>query len=272
MLTFRSFRSGSSGNLLLLEGRIGRRRTRLLIDCGIRSQRGCRQALEEEVGLGKPIDALIVTHAHGDHINYSALRVMADLEIPVYLHQRTSMEVTSRYLNPYRLPARVDPSSFLLRRFGTAAFSIGMFTIKPVPVPHAPEVTTHAFVIRCGSHRLLVANDFNDPQAIAPHIHNCDFIYLESNHDLELLRLYFNPASLYHLSNPAAAQLLQYALQSSRRPPGAVMLGHLSEDRNRPALALETVRAALGPNSGGDDLALIAAPRHTPSEIVVIAE
>jgi phosphoribosyl 1,2-cyclic phosphodiesterase len=272
MLTFRSFRSGSSGNLLFLEARRGRRRTRLLIDCGIRSQRGCRQALEEEVGLGDPLDGLLVTHAHGDHVNYSSLRVMADLGVPVYVHQRTSMEVATRYLNPYRLPAKVDPASFELRRFGGEPFALGLFNIDPLPVPHAPGVTTHAFRIRCGPHRLLVASDFNEPQAVAAHIAGSDFIYLESNHDLELLRLYFNPASLYHLSNPAAAELLLHALRAGRRPPRAIMLGHLSEDRNRPELALETVAASLAAHGGADACRLIAAPRYTPSEAVVIAD
>ena len=75
MLLFQTLRSGSSGNLLLLEGG-SRRPTRLLIDCGVSSQQRCLQILEEEVGIDGGFDGLIVTHAHSDHINYATLRVM----------------------------------------------------------------------------------------------------------------------------------------------------------------------------------------------------
>lgn len=266
MITFRSLRSGSSGNMLLLEAG----RTRLLIDCGISSQRACRQILEQEVGLTDPITGILVTHAHSDHINYAALRVLDQLRIPVYLHEATYREVLHRYLNPYRVPPSVDLSGLELRAFGPASFRIDGLAIRPIPVPHAPGVTTHAFAIEHGRRKLLCASDFNDPEAVIPHIYDCDLIYLESNHDLELLRLHYNPASLYHLANPAAGLLLEHAIGRSRRAPAAVVLGHLSDDRNRPELARETVIKALGDADGGKLPRLVTAPRHAATDPIML--
>jgi len=272
MLLFRSLRSGSSGNLLLLESLRGRGATRLLIDCGIAAQRECLRILEEEAGLGRPIDALLVTHAHGDHLSYAGLRVMTRLKVPIYAHTHTRRELGHRLLAPHRLPASLAPGDFHFRLFGEEPFAIGPFTVKPLPVPHAPGVTTHAFRIRHGATRLLIASDFHDPEAVIPHIYDCDFIYLESNHDPELLRLHFNPASLYHLSNPTAGLLLRHAWDASRRTPATVVLGHLSQERNRPEIALATVRDALV--RGGDSAPpkLVAAPRHAAGDVVVIQD
>ncbi len=270
MLRFRSLRSGSSGNLLLLEGHSGRQRTRLLVDCGISSQRAGLQILEAEAHLAAGIDGLVVTHAHSDHLNYSALRVMSRLHIPIYLHAQTAREAIRRYLNPYRAPAVMQTGDLDLRTFGEEPFSVGVFTLTPVRVPHAPTVTTHAFLVRRGRRRMFIASDFHDPEAVVPLIYNCDLIYLESNHDPELLRLHFNPASLFHLSNPAAGLLLQHAITHSSRSPQAIVLAHLSEERNRPHIALATVREALREAGVSSALRMIAAPRYAASEVVEI--
>jgi phosphoribosyl 1,2-cyclic phosphodiesterase len=272
MILFRSIRSGSSGNLLLLEHRSGRQRTRLLIDCGLASQRACHRILEEEVGLSARPDAVVVTHAHGDHINYSALRVLSQLQIPVLAHRLTRREILQRHLNPYTLPASVTPDEIPLRVFGHEPFEVGAFTLTPIALPHAPGVTTHGYLITQGHTRLLVASDFHDPEALAPHAIDCDFIYVESNHDAELLRLNFNPASLFHLPNHAAGLMLAHAFGESRRLPRTVVLGHLSEERNRPGIAQATVAELLRSSGAPGAVTLMTAPRHAPSETIVVRE
>lgn len=270
MLRFRTLRSGSSGNLLLLEGERRGESWRYLIDCGVSSQRTLRRILEEEVGLSARIDGALITHAHSDHINYPSLRVLARLGIPVYLHRRTLSEVHHRHLNPYHVPASVDLSNLELRAFGDEPFRIDGLAVTPVAVPHAPNVTTHAFVLHACGAKLLIASDLSDPEAIAAHIHDCDLIYVESNHDLDLLRLRFNPASLFHLPNPAAGLLLKFALERSARRPHAIVLGHLSEERNTPELALATVGTILAEGADVAPPSLFTAPRYEPGEPVEI--
>ena len=67
MLRFRSLGSGSSGNATLVEGSDGLRITRLLVDCGFGlKQLDARLAM---AGLdADQIDAVFITHEHGDHI------------------------------------------------------------------------------------------------------------------------------------------------------------------------------------------------------------
>lgn len=306
MIRFRSLRSGSSGNLLLLEyeapaagprpGGPARASTRLLIDCGIRSQRDTLRVLEAEVGLSAPPAGVLVTHAHSDHINYASLRVLDRLKIPVYAHEQTVREIRRRYLHPSRIPAAADFSGLQMRGFGQRMrgrpngdarkerpgasdagnqgerFEIGSLSILPIPVPHAPGVTTHAFAIEVPAtgQRVLIASDFHDPEAVVPHIYDTDLVYLESNHDLDLLRRYWNPSSRYHLPNPAAGLLLNHALEMSRRPPAAIVLAHLSEDRNRPQLALETVQRALGDRGLTGDVRVMVAERYQPCDEIVL--
>ncbi len=268
MIQFRSLRSGSSGNLLLVESKLAGGVSRYLVDCGIPSQRELRRVLEVEAGLSRPLDGVLVTHAHSDHINYAALRVLHKLRIPIYLHRQTLAEVRRRYLNPYRLPARVDLTDIDMRAFETRPFVLDGLHVTPIRVPHAPGVTTHAFLLESSGRRLLIASDLNDPEAIAPHLIDCDLVYLESNYDPEMLRRFFNPSSLFHLSNPTAGLLLKMALRESSRPPQAIVLGHLSEERNAPDLALATVAQILGEDAGDPMPPLVAAPRYAAGEVV----
>ncbi len=274
MVTFQSIRSGSDGNLLLLEIQHGDEKPpeKILIDFGLQTQRQCRQVLESEVGLDPLPVALLVTHAHSDHINYSSLRVVGDLRIPLYVHGETHREIEERYLNPFRVPPTVDVSSLDFRLFDKRPFSVGSARVLPIRLPHAPETTTHGFLIEAAGLRILLAADFNDPEAVLPHIYDCDLIYIEANHDPELLERFFNPASFYHLSNPAAGLLLQHTLLRSRRLPQAVVLGHLSAERNSPSLALRTVLDILDESGLRNATTLLASPRHQASQAVALAD
>ena len=67
MLRLKNLGSGSSGNATLIEGSDGLHTRRLLVDCGL----GIRQleARLAEAGLAlAQIDAIFITHEHGDHV------------------------------------------------------------------------------------------------------------------------------------------------------------------------------------------------------------
>ena len=67
MLRFKSLGSGSAGNATVVEGASGHHVTRLLVDCGLGLKvLDARLAL---AGLAaSQIDAVFITHEHGDHI------------------------------------------------------------------------------------------------------------------------------------------------------------------------------------------------------------
>jgi phosphoribosyl 1,2-cyclic phosphodiesterase len=259
-MRFRTLISSSAGNCLELtsEGMT------LLIDCGFRAQRDLDAVLSAIHGEV----AMLVSHAHTDHIGKSGLKVLAKRGIPVRAHQSVADQVC-RY---HDFEGWRQRPAFL--PFDTTAFEVGPFQVQAIPVPHAPGVPNFGFVVTCGSgsalRKLVFCTDFHDFEPIAPELIDADFIYVESNHDLELLRLHPNPASRYHLSNPKTGELLADVIWRSRRTPQAVMLGHLSRERNHPTIALETVNEALDRAGVHHEFMLTTAPLYTPSRVVEI--
>jgi phosphoribosyl 1,2-cyclic phosphodiesterase len=261
-LHFQSLRSGSSGNCLTL----WTDETRILIDCGIPAQYRCRQVLQEHAGGPSKIDAVIVSHAHTDHIRYDSLRVFEDHGVPVYCHEDCLPQIFDKH------HARSCPD-LTFKTFGDHPFTVKEFLIEPVRVSHQPHFVTHGFVIRSKEDRkIIVVTDFNDYDGLLDHFSDADFIFVEANHDPELLRRHFNPNSLYHMENSKTGWLLSHALERSRVLPTAIMLGHLSEQRNSREIALGTVRGVLQRQGIPLDFALHAAPRYEPSETIKIGD
>jgi phosphoribosyl 1,2-cyclic phosphodiesterase len=241
--------------------------SRILIDCGIPAQFRTRQLLEEHAGSPSRIDAVIVSHAHTDHIRYDTLRVFEDHGVPVYCHTECQAQIYDKH-HAVRCP------DLKFRTFEDRRFRVGDFEIEPVPVSHHPYFLTHGFVIRTrrdGENRkIVVATDFNDYNGLLEHFADANFIFVEANHDPELLRLNPNPNSAYHMTNSKTAWLLTHALQKSDSPPLAVMLGHLSAERNTEEIALDTVREVLEKQGISPRFPLYAAPRFEASRTITI--
>jgi hypothetical protein len=105
-----------------------------------------------------------------------------------------------------------------------------------------------------------------------PHLHGADFVFVEANHDTQLLSENFNPNSRWHLSNGKTALLLAQAFRAAARHPANVVLGHLSEKRNRDALALQEVRRAFARQGMRMGFELETAPKFEPSRVIAIGE
>ena len=99
---------------------------------------------------------------------------------------------------------------------------------------------------------------------------DADLIFIEANHDLELLRQYYNPNSHYHLPNPTAAKMLEEVCDRSTAPPANVILGHISPQRNTREIAIEEVTAHFNRSKKQMDFDLSAAPLNTAGDPVVI--
>lgn len=259
---FQSLRSSSSGNCLAFWTRT----SSLLIDCGLATQRECREVLEAHRRRAGHLDALIVSHAHGDHVSYAALRVLGREGVRVLGDARVVRQVRERH-EPGEWNAAPD-----LRALPGGGFDVGDFHVRRFEVPHAPQVPSFGFAITVragGRTRSLVAcTDFHDFGEVLPHFVDADFVFVEANHDLELLRQHPNPASRYHLNNVKTASLLYHAVKRSAAAPRAVMLGHLSEERNRRALAIGEVTRMFERMGAPIAFHLDAAPAARPSEII----
>ena len=99
-------------------------------------------------------------------------------------------------------------------------------------------------------------------------ISGSDMVILESNHDIEMLKVgkypYFLKRRILsdygHLSNEAAGNAVYELLNSGVRE---VMLGHLSKENNFPELAYQTVISILEQKGVkvGEDISIDLAPR-----------
>ena len=162
----------------------------------------------------------------------------------------------------------------LLHAFSDGAFRAGDFDITPMEVPHEPGVPNFGFVICHGQGRrrrkIVICTDFYNYSDVLPHFINADFIFVESNHDPNLLRKYPNYASQFHLSNPKTAWLLYHVVRQSEKPPQSVMLGHLSHERNRKKLALGMVEEVFDRQYMDMEFDLLAAPLYKPSKTIRI--
>lgn len=259
-LYFKSLCSSSSGNCLAIRSET----TRVLIDCGLGSMRRTREALRRNFDDPAAIDAVIISHMHSDHISFYPLRVFEEMGCPVCVHEASLDQLEDKHFNSYGF------SSLQVQLFGDAAFKIGDLEIEPFAVSHNPYYPTYGFVVRCGKTKLVIATDFNYWQDRLEYFVDADFMFVESNYDIELLRRNYNPNSRFHMSNPRTAELLRVARTSSKKAPQAVMLGHISDQRNRACLALEQISNDFKQAAVELDFAVCAAPLFEPSDTVMI--
>lgn len=104
---------------------------------------------------------------------------------------------------------------------------------------------------------------------------DAEILYLESNHDSEMLKNGPYPAHLKrrirselgHLSNDDATALLR---RLAREKLKAVILAHLSETNNTPALAFKGASGLLEELGAKDDVALLVARQDRPGTLLKI--
>jgi phosphoribosyl 1,2-cyclic phosphodiesterase len=257
---FQSFRSSSSGNCL----RLWTKASGLLIDCGLKAQYLCENVLMEHVRDAEKMDGVIVSHAHGDHICAASMRVLSRHDAVIFAERRVLAQVKERHFVP-------DDEEPTFRPFPKGRMRVGDFSVQLIELPHEPGIHTYGFVIRVGKRKLVICTDFNDYRMLVPHLVDADFIFIEANHDLELLRQYPNYASRYHLSNPKTAQALLEAVRKSKKSPRSVMLGHLSGQRNDDKLAMNAVRSLFRKENVEMEFELCTAPRLSPSTVVQLS-
>jgi phosphoribosyl 1,2-cyclic phosphodiesterase len=129
------------------------------------------------------------------------------------------------------------------------AFEIGDVQIIPFRVPH-DSAEPVAFTMTCGGVKITQITDIGYmPDAVVEMLRGSHVLILESNHDLEMLRVGPYPWNLKqrlmgrfgHLSNTAVSRFIreQYDGQAEH-----VLLAHISSKNNHPEIARqEAIRA-----------------------------
>ena len=249
-MRFCSLGSGSAGNATLVEARSGTTTTRLLIDCGF-SLRELQVRLAR-MGLAcDDLDAVFVTHEHGDHIG-CAVTLARRHALPVWMSRGT-----------WRAIGQPDlPDSLLRFARDGEPIEVGDLHLRPYTVTH-DALEPLQLRLSDGAHHLGVLTDAG---SITPHLlaslQHCHALLLECNHDRAMLAGSSYPASLKariggrlgHLANDLSAEILTACMNDGLQH---VVAAHLSERNNSPALA----RAALGSACGdAGDAIVIADP------------
>ena len=235
--------SGSAGNaaLLVTEG------ARVLVDAGF----SARKLAALLAGLGESlerIDAVFLTHEHGDHAagidgfkKYPHLRVFAN--------DATARAVQSKLEPPHRPDWQIFQTGarFQFRDLQIESFAVPHDAQEPVGFRFSAGHDGDLFAPR---RSLAYLTDLGHaPQNIRECLRDCDVVVVESNHCTQLLQADpKRPWSLKqriggrhgHLSNDATRELLASVASPRWR---RVYLTHLSRDCNSP----DTVHAALAP-------------------------
>lgn len=241
-MRFCSLGSGSGGNATLIEASQGITSTRLLVDAGF-SVRELVKRLARAGCAPEDVDAVFITHEHGDHIG-CALAFAMRYRRPLIMSRGTWRAVGN---------ADFDPALLRIAKDGEA-MPLGDMALKPFTVPHDANEPLQ-LVLNDGALQLGIVTDLGcAPDGVAAALAGCQALLLECNHDEGMLRTGpYHPAlkkrilgSHGHLSNAAAADLLSRCLHAGLR---TVAAAHLSEHNNTPELA----RLALAAVRGDDE-------------------
>jgi len=153
------------------------------------------------------------------------------------------------------------------------AFSIGDIEVSPFTVPH-DAADPCGFVLRAEGVRIGYATDLGYmPPNVKMQLKGLDLLYLEANHDLEMLRDGPYPwavkqrvlSRVGHLSNDATAEFLRTDYDGQARH---IVLAHLSESNNLPELARVAVEQALNEHGRLLGNQLLIAEQHQPLESI----
>jgi phosphoribosyl 1,2-cyclic phosphodiesterase len=256
--------SGSRGNSAI----ICSSRTKILVDAGI----SCRETFKRMKAAGDDphsLSAILITHEHSDHV-YGLAVLARKLNIPVFMTGATHQA----WAKAMRDADGERPELAKLERFYSGhGFHIGDFAVMPFTIPHdaADPVgfTFHAEGLKVG-----IATDLGYlPASVCHQLQGCDLLVIESNHDLEMLRIGPYPWSVKqrvmsrvgHLSNEALAEFFANDYDGSA---SYIVLAHLSEQNNHPERARGVAEQALGPRQDLLRNRVLLATQSEPMEAI----
>ena len=242
--------SGSTGNCMLveLEGR------RILIDLGVTAK--TLSAVLSANGLSyQDIEAVLVTHTHTDHVK--GLNVcMKRIAAPLYMSGTSKDMLLCERAEPipYWREIEIIPG-VTVTAFRTSHDCLGSVGFR---------IETGGTVLGYATDLGIITEDMINL------LSGADAIVIEANHDEELLRCGRYPAFLKkrilsdhgHLSNDACAEAVaRFADKGTKH----FFLAHLSQENNRPELALDCVRKA----TAGTDATVEVLPVYGEKMIAV---
>ena len=251
--------SSSKGNSTF----IGSEKCGILIDCGASFKKLSAALKINNIPLSA-VKAVFITHEHSDHV--SGLKMLTkNTGIPVYGRKKTLQKLWSEDKISSGSPV-IEISSNIT----CADHEISCFN------------TPHDAVQSCG-YKIHTPDDklcavCTDLGHVTAEVHNaltgCNTVLIEANYDEDMLRTGKYPLYLKqriisdtgHLSNEACAAEIKRLIGSGTE---RIILGHLSQDNNRPDLAYSAVRKELKNFILGKDYLMGVAPVESDGGAVI---
>jgi phosphoribosyl 1,2-cyclic phosphodiesterase len=260
MLKFISFGSGSSGNCYFLytenEG--------LMIDIGVGVRNLKKQFRDYGLSLNS-VHYLLITHDHADHIK-SVGSFSHEYHLPVYATEAVHQGIDRNYFVTRKIEAQ---QKRMLKPGETIV--LGDFRVTPFAVPHDASENV-GYLVEAGGVTFCMMTDAGcvTPE-MGQFISRSDYLVIEANHDIEMLRQGTYPQYLKdriesnsgHLNNADCAKAIAEHMTERLKH---VWLCHLSEENNHPELARKTVETILRQYGiiAGKDLQLEVLRRTKP--------
>ena len=253
MLRAATLARGSSGNCTVVsDGRI-----HILIDAGISTRRIAQGLKELGIEL-RHLSGVLITHEHIDHV--AALPVLC---------RQTGAALFTAEGTAYELCGKHQGLEDRFRVFSPGQrFALGEWEVETFATSHDCACPV-GYAISDGKRKLALCTDtgYITPEA-QEGVRGAHTLIGEFNYDPEMLRTGPYPLHLQerirgtrgHLSNEMGGELAAWAAEQGAR---RIVLAHLSQENNRPEIALGAARHALGALGlrSGKDVEVFAAPR-----------
>ena len=252
-MRFKSLGSGSSGNATLVQS-TGSDTCNLLIDCGF-GLRHMVQRLEKSGVQPFQLDAIFITHEHGDHTG-CVQALSTQYNIPVWMSAGTAAAMS------------FDNASGLLRTASDCdVIELKGLQLCPFTVPHDAR---EPLQLTCtnGVAKLGVLTDLGHATAhVLNQLQGCHALMLECNHDADMLATSLYPPFLKqrvgghygHLANSQAAGIVSAVLHSRLKH---VVAAHLSQQNNSPELVRNSLAQAMSCHA--DDILIATQAEGSP--------
>ncbi|MCC6587413.1 MAG: MBL fold metallo-hydrolase [Bryobacterales bacterium] len=250
--------TSSAGNCTF----VGSERTRILIDAGLSR----REIMERLAAIGESadqLDAIFITHEHSDHTCGLPALARKFSRMTVFLTHLTAPTIDWNG----KLPERIE-----CYQAGTS-ITVGDLEIQSFTIPH-DAIDPVGFTVCSRGMKAGIAMDLGYlPDSVKWHLRGSHWLLLESNHDLDMLKVGPYPWSVKqrvmgrrgHLSNDVVSDFI---LQDLDGEVQTLLLGHLSEQNNHPEIARVVAQQALDSRRCRTQL-VVAEPRRQSAAFVV---
>jgi len=235
--TFCSLASGSSGNCQF----VASERTKILVDAGMSGKyvKTSLQSIDVDINT---INGILLTHEHLDHISGLGV-LMRRHHIPLYVSAKTWVSLEGKI-------GKVDETLVHVYE-NMDGIEIGDITVQAARISH-DAVDPLCYALSHNRSKIAIATDLGMiSDEVVEKFKDSDLVMIESNHDIEMLKVGNYPlylkrrilSELGHLSNDDAGYIAREIIEHGSTKH--ILLGHLSKENNVPELAYETVKSIL---------------------------